>query len=147
TAYNATQINEAGVYYRNGDLTIGSNLAAGGASTFVLFVEGNVTINTPTFGTAASSIAIISTGTISLSSSVSEVNAILIGNNIVLGNAPPGSTLKINGNLISNTYIDIPREVASNPQRPNVFIVFNPRMYLNLLPYLSDIVLEGRQVQ
>ncbi len=147
TDYNQVASNTVNIYTGSLPLVI-TGAPTSNATDFVLLVNGNVTLNqVPTFNTVAdNSIAIISTGTISINPAVTTVNAILIGNAISLGASV--NPLKINGNLISNTATTITRNRATNPDiQPNVFIVFNPKMYLDLLPHLSDITVEGRQVQ
>ena len=98
-------------------------------------------------------IALIATGAISIHSSVTDINAILIANSVDIASdlASPNqslNTLKIHGNLISNTAINAPLERERvNYLQPSLFVVFNPQMYLDLLPYLSTIVREGREIQ
>ncbi len=144
TDYNLIGSTIVNIY--NGNLTINA-APTSGAEDYVLLVNGNVIINqSPTFNTVAdNSIAIIATGSISINPPVTTVNAILIANSIDLGNSPI-NRLKINGNLITNSPTTITRNVPATTT-PNLFVVFNPKMYLDLLPHLSDITVEGRQVQ
>lgn len=122
----------------------------------VLIVEGNITIG-PLPGNklnaSGRSIALMATGTINIHSSVTDINAILIANSIDIAselsspNKSP-NTLKVNGNLISNTVINAPLErERANHLQPSLFVIFNPQMYLDLIPYLSTITREGREIQ
>ncbi|HRN70888.1 MAG TPA: hypothetical protein PLS49_06945, partial [Candidatus Woesebacteria bacterium] len=152
TNLNQIEGNKINVF-GTGTQTLNINTQPTTAQTnFVLLVNGNVTISVNPYNNIPNnSIAIIATGTITITNNVSLINAILIADTIQLTN-PVTSTsttpLKINGNLISNTAVTVTRDRATNPDlQPNLFVVFNPKMYLDLLPQLSDITVEGRQVE
>lgn len=133
-----------------GDLTITQTNANALPDKSVLIVQGNVTIaNRPgtnhTFNPSSKSIAIIATGTITVDAAYTGLNGIFIAQGFNFGSS--NQPLKISGNLISATEIPFARERVDTIEKPTFFIVFNPQMYLDLLPYLSTIVREGREIQ
>jgi len=71
-------------------------------------------------------------------------NAIVLGDNINLLASTQG--LKITGNLIAQKTISNNREVADN-SKPSIFIVFNPKPYVDLLPYISSSIYDWKQIQ
>jgi hypothetical protein len=153
TITNISQIEANKINIFTGTLTINSALPNG---PYVLFVIGNINLNT--FGAApfrfnptSQSIAIISTGTIFIHQNYSEANGIFIANTVqlttsgdVTPNLPP---LKINGNLISINAVNDLIRLSPDQRMPSLFVVFKPQMYLDLLPLLSTITHEGRQLQ
>jgi hypothetical protein len=135
-----------------GSLTINSALPAG---SYVIFVDGNVNINTfaasTIFNPANQSIAIIATGTIFIHQNYSVANGIFVANNVQLTSngvvTPQLPPLKINGNLISITSVNELIRLSTDQRSPSLFVVFKPQMYLDLLPLLSTTVQEGRQLE
>lgn len=142
----------------NGDAYISNPQYFAAADKTVLIVNGNVTLNRSaanpqTFNVARNSIAIISTGTIIVDPLLTEINGIFIANNFDLAAGAPVSAtpLKVVGNLISNTAIsnislDRYRPVGEY-QRASLYIVFYPEFYYELVPHLSTITQEGRQLE
>jgi hypothetical protein len=138
-----------------GNITI-DNPSQFNVDNAVLLVDGDITIG-PMPGNklnaSGKSIAIIATGTIYIHSSVTDIHAILIANAVDIASdlaSPSTSTneLKITGNLISNTAINGPlKRERTNHLQPSLFVVFDPQMYLDLIPYLSTIIREGREIQ
>lgn len=103
---------------------------------------GNVSINIADFNTSGKSIAILAKN-ITFSSNVSAANGIFIAQNQASYQSTNG--LKIKGNLISKTQVSL--QSRSDNSRPSLFIVFLPKMYLDLLPYLSIAKYDWRQLK
>lgn len=114
---------------------------------FILVVKnGNLTI-TPNgsgqFNSAGRSIILMSTNTLQFDPTVSEAIGVFFTNNVDLGSTT-NLPLKIKGNLIASTvsgnHIDsthpLTRQRTDN-QRPALFVVFDAKPYMDLLPLLS----------
>ncbi|MDA1061073.1 MAG: hypothetical protein O3B47_04755, partial [bacterium] len=119
----------------------------------VLIVQGNVNfanrpgnnhVFNPTTPTSRS-IAIISTGTITVDEAYTQLNGIFIAQGYDFGSSD--TPLKISGNLISATQVSFARERQDTFEKPTFFIVFKPQMYIDLIPLLSTIIREGREIQ
>lgn len=140
------EITADGIYYYQGTnpLTINSTPTEFNSFKIVLISPGTVNINSDLNGASLKSIAIIA-DTINFSSSTSQENGIFIANTITTGNNNILG-LKINGNLIAQSVFTRERGWA-DLNRPSVFIVFKPNIYIDLLPYLSTANYEWRQLQ
>lgn len=103
------------------------------------------------FNRNRNSIAIIATGQINVHQNLTEINGIFIANSYDLGwgGVSSGTPLKVVGNLISNTAVtNIKRyRPVADYQRASLYIVFYPQYYYDLIPYLSTITQEGRQLE
>lgn len=140
------------IYTGSDDLIISStSQIRPGIEKAVIFVEGDLTIDaSPTLNNLGRSLAFIATGNINIRSSVRLINGILIANNIDLAyDTPTTNELKINGNLITTNDIDNPniKRNRADWKKPSLYVTFNQQMYTDLLPYLSTIVREGRQLE
>ena len=123
----------------------------------VLLVDGNITFEdfpggSDVFNNAGRSIALIVTGSINIHSDIDQINAILIGESVNFAfDIASGSTtpnpLKIVGNVISHQPVTKLKRERSDLERPSVFIVVSPKMYMDLWTKLSQITLRGRQIQ
>ena len=134
----------------SGNAQIDTNSINASLSNFVLIVQGDLLINSApgnVFNTVRQSMALIATGKITINPAITEVNAILIANSYDLGT---GTTpLKIVGNLISATAVntEVRSRIVADYQKASVYIVFSPTFYIDLMPYLSTIIQEGKQLQ
>jgi len=143
-----SQINKDGIYFiKTDNLTI-SNQPPN--YNFVLIVRnstdtdlGNITINinNNNFNTNNQSIMILAKK-ITFSSSVTTAAGIFIAQTIEYQST---NGLKVLGNLISKTAVTL--QSRSDNTRPSLFIVFKPKMYLDLLPYLSISKYDWRRLQ
>ena len=138
-----------GVYSVPGGITL-SDTSIFNGKNIVLVVDGTVTfskknIATTTFIPATGSIAVLAKN-ITIDPDVTEIDAILIGQTVTLDEAAIG--LKIKGNLIDEDAagLDLTRTQV-NPNKPALFVVFDPKMYLDVLPYLSTSTYDWRQIQ
>jgi hypothetical protein len=135
-------------------ITINNN-ALPAFGDYIIYVNGNVTINGAAapliFNQSSYSIAIIATGTIFIDESITEANGIFIAPQVVLSStaatADQQPPLKINGNIISTNAVDTSQRQSANQNSPSFFVVFRPKMYFDLLPLLSTVVQEGRQLE
>ncbi len=156
-----TQATERGPYVLivEGDLTINRdiNFKKSGVD-----VSGCVTgLNAlDTYGDTASTISsvpltLVVTGTLTIESSsstaqnhVNQINALVMAQNVVI--KPVATTdstgLKIKGNLIVQDNLDNSR-VRDDSRRPVLFIVQDPGMYMDLLPYFSTAEYEWREIK
>jgi hypothetical protein len=141
---NISSINSDTVVF-NGNLTIDStNISLFNSKKLVLLVSGNLNINV-NFAPSSSSIALLSTGTITISPTVSQVNAILIGQNVDLGTTSDQG-LKIIGNLVAIESLTNNRRWSTS-SKPAVFVVFDKNLYLDLLPHLAVVKYSWRETQ
>ncbi|HLD26865.1 MAG TPA: hypothetical protein VJB63_02840, partial [Patescibacteria group bacterium] len=91
-----------------------------------------------TFNSPNKSLLFMSTGTVRFDAQIEEANGIFMGNNIDLGTTDDAE-LKIKGNLISVNPVNtnpLSRKRFDN-QRPSLFVIFDAKPYIDLLPYLS----------
>jgi len=144
---NLTEINNDGNYIIKIDsLTLSTQPPN---YNFVLIVRtannndfGNASINIDNFNSNNKSILILAKN-INFSSSVTIASGIFIGQQIIYQST---SGLKILGNLISKSAVTIQSRSDTNT-RPSLFVVFKPKMYLDLLPYLSISKYDWQQLQ
>lgn len=116
------------------DLNIDSVLAAFNLYNVVVIAHGAVNINTTNSFNPSKSIAIVAP-IINFAPQTTDAKGIFIANNIDTGSTT-NQGLKINGNLIAQDTFNLKRR-WSNLNRPTIFVVFKPEIYLDLLPYLS----------
>ena len=143
---NLNEINNNGSYIiKNNNLDLSTQPPN---YNFILIVRntanndlGNVLININNFNNGNKSIMILAKN-ISFSSSVNIASGIFIGEKITYQS---NNGLKISGNLISKNEVTL-RERSDN-SRPSLFVVFKPKMYLDLLPYLSISKYDWQQLQ
>jgi len=113
----------------------------------VLMVDGDVMISGD-FNTAKRSLAVIATGTITFSATTISANGIFIADKITVekqsGNTSKG--LKINGNVIGLNKL-VNDRTPSDTAQPSIFVIFNPKMYIDMLPSLSQALYDWKQLQ
>lgn len=100
-----------------------------------------VTFDLSTFNPAKNSLAIIAKK-ITFNDNTSEINGIFLASSFQLASEPSphysSNPLKITGNLSSfDEIVDTTVRRRPDINKPSIFIVFSPQMYLDLLPYLS----------
>jgi hypothetical protein len=141
---NLNEINADGIYIIKSD---GLNISNPNFN-FVLIVRnsnntdlGNANITVNSFNSSNKSIMILAKK-ITFSSSVTTASGIFIAQTIEYQST---NGLKVLGNLISKTAVTL--QSRSDNTRPSLFIVFKPKMYLDLLPYLSVSKYDWQQLQ
>jgi len=110
-------------------------------SPLVVIVDGNINIQGD-FKTTTKSVAFLATGTINIYPNVGEVDGLFIAGRTDLspGKSSSATPLKVRGNLIANQPIDpAKRNRSDDMYKPSLFVVFQPKLYLDLLPYLSSV--------
>jgi hypothetical protein len=155
TIADLSSITKNGLYVWQGDLTLtNTNLNNQiTASNLVLIVNGNLSINENQFNigsdcrntSTSKKIALLSTGAINFSNTTQCAAGIFIGQTIDTG-SNYNQGLKIKGNLVGFSSFNNQRKWSDN-SKPSVFIVFQPQMYLDLLPYLSVSKYDWQQLQ
>jgi hypothetical protein len=142
---NLNEINADGIYIIKSDSLNLSNPNF----NFVLIIRnsnntdlGNANITVNSFNSSNKSIMILAKK-ITFSSSVTTAAGIFIAQTIEYQST---NGLKVLGNLISKTAVALQSRSDDNT-RPSLFIVFKPKMYLDLLPYLSVSKYDWRQLQ
>lgn len=142
-----SDITKSGAYYlQSNNLVLDSQPPN---FNFVLIVRnrdnndyGDVNISINNFNNAGASIFIIAKN-ITIASGIQNINGIFAATNNFVYNNTDG--LKIKGNLISKNAVILQNRPDNS--RPSLFIVFSPKMYLDLLPYLSIAKYEWKQLQ
>jgi hypothetical protein len=141
---NLNEINADGIYIIKSDSLNLSNPNF----NFVLIIRnstntdlGNANITLNNFNGSNKSIMILAKK-ITFSSSVTTAAGIFIAQTIEYQST---NGLKVLGNLISKTAVTL--QSRSDNTRPSLFIAFKPKMYLDLLPYLSVSKYDWRQLQ
>ncbi len=137
-----------GIYKISGAQTI-SDSSVFGTSKFVLIVEGangDVTVSDADFNHAGNSLAILA-HKITFNAGVTEATGIFIAPTIEAASGT--NSLKIIGNLVaSDSFLNNRDLTTVNQNRtPSIFIVFNPKIYFDLLPYLSISKYDWQQMQ
>gem|GEM_PF-2953285 len=152
TSLAQVESNRVSIY--QGNLAISDNAFLTGKTNIVLIVEGDVTINVAggilNNPLSRTSFALISTGAIKVNPAMTEIGGIFIANTIDFadGVATSATPLKVAGNVISNTPVGIKRyRPVPEYQRASLYVAAVPQMYVDLLPYLSTIIQEGRQIK
>lgn len=141
TINDINDINSNGIYQIN-NLNINSVSNIFNQYHLLIIVNNQVNINTDFNPTK--SIAIVS-NTINFSSTTTQAKGIFIANQINTGSTT-NQGLKIIGNLVALTSLNNQR-LWSNPNRPSLFIVYKPQLYLDLLPYLSTSYYDWQQIE
>lgn len=142
-----SQINTDGLFLiKTNSLTLTSNPPS---YNFVLLIRkldnsdyGDLTINVNNFGNTGKSYAFLAKNII-INSGTQIVNGIFISTNSFSYQNSEG--LKINGNLLSSNPIVLNNR--SDNSRPSLFINYNAKMYLDLLPFLSISKYDWQQSQ
>lgn len=129
----------------NGDLTLSTgNLNRDG---IMFVVNGDVTINgvgaAGRFNSSNRPFSLISTGTITFANTLTEANGLYVGTDIDFGTG--ATPLKITGNVSSSNPSSFGRDRGSSA--PSMFIVFDPRHYLNIIDKVSTVKTSWRQIQ
>lgn len=131
-------IDRDGVYVWDGASfpTLTSVPAAFNSYNVVLIVDGTVTINTPVFAPQKSTALLANS--IAFSPGTNEAHGIFIASTVTTGSTPNGG-LKIVGNLIhqSGATPFVNERAWADNHKPSLFVIFDPALYLDLLPYLS----------
>jgi hypothetical protein len=128
-----------------GDLTINdTNSDYFKNKKIVLIVNGTVTLNVSNFDLNGGALAIVAQ-TINFDSSVAYAEGIFVAQNVDTGSTT-NQGLKIKGNLVALANFNNNRYWLDN-SKPSLFIVFSPKMYLDLLPYLSIAKYNWQQLQ
>lgn len=147
TITSLDQINSDGIYlYNGGTNALDFDSVPSSFNQYNIVLISDVAVNIATDGgfMPQKSVAILA-DRINFKTTVTEAKAIFLAESIITGNTE-NLGLKIIGNLIANTTFDNQRK-WSNLNRPALFIVFRPDMYLDLLPYLSIANYEWQQQQ
>jgi hypothetical protein len=134
-----------GIYSVSADVTLDQSLFDG--KHVVLVIEGNKTASfTTNFKPPNNGVVAVLASKIDIDPTVTSIDAILIGQTVVTGDSQ--NPLKITGNLIDEEAggMSIGRS-RSNGSYPSLFVVFDPKMYLDVLPYLSTSTYDWRQIQ
>ena len=138
------EITGPGIYIYEGPDPLDINAPLPGVfnNNIVLMTTGTVNINTDFNPTG--SVAIVA-NQINFAGTVVQGTGIFIADDISTGiNLNQG--LKIIGNLVAQTSLTNGRKWA-DPDKPSLFIKFDPTQYINLLPYLSTANYDWRQIQ
>ncbi len=95
------------------------------------------------------SLSIISMGTMYIHPDIREINGILIADNYDFAHQTDTSqyNLKINGNLISGHEITELKRGEGPYDSASLYVVFNPKMYSDLIPHLSTLNIGKKQIQ
>ena len=127
-----------------GNVTFNDNGILGSTDKVVFLVQGDVKIDTVNqFNASGKSFAILSTGTITITDKVDEVDGLYIANTITTDAKVKG--FKIVGNLVSKTFVN--NRTQDDKFKPSVFIVFDPKYYIDLLQLLSTSTYDWKQLQ
>ncbi|PIY68791.1 hypothetical protein COY90_04150, partial [Candidatus Roizmanbacteria bacterium CG_4_10_14_0_8_um_filter_39_9] len=153
TKPDLSEIVASGMYYLKDNLIINaSNVGIFKDKNIILFSDtASVTIlnnidndNSDGFTLGTGALGIVA-DTITINNTLSEIDAILIGNTVNIGTS--GVKLKIKGNLINLDGTFTNKRSQDNAQYPSLFVIFDPKTYLDLLPYLSISMYDWKQVQ
>lgn len=153
TNADLSEVTESGMYYLKDNITLSTgNIGAFKDKNVVLFADtASITITNNIDNDNGDGL-VLGTGSLGLianniiiSPSVSEVEAVIVGNNVSIG---LGETkLKIKGNLISLDGTFSVSRILNDARYPSLFVVFESKTYINLLPYLSISMYDWKQVQ
>lgn len=146
TTPNLTQINQSGIYYYNGNLTLDNISSLPNLETALLLVNGTVTFSGTEFNSNTANparprayIGIVAKKII-FPDTMTNALGIFIADSIDLSQTQSGTVttpLKIYGNLISRTQATNYRVQGTTNVAPSVFVVVDYQAYSKLLPYLS----------
>ncbi len=149
-------ITDQTIYLKTGGLTISANPT--GAGTAVIFVKGNLNINSNiTYGAANSGLVFVVKGDVNIDQSVTRVDAVIISEGTICtafdGTSCPStnilaSQLVINGSLISlnpDKPIKFRRSLSDNSQ-PAEIINQQPKYLILLRNLISDTVQKWSEI-
>ncbi|MBI2051474.1 hypothetical protein HYT33_01800 [Candidatus Roizmanbacteria bacterium] len=146
TISNLSAITEGGktYFWQNKDdpVVISDTSAFDGKDNVVLVTAGEIQINADFKPTSA--VALVAT-TITFADTVKEARGVFVADTIDTG-TNTANGLKITGNLNAKSAFQNKREVTDN-SKPAVFIVFDPELFIKLLPSLSTAKYEYQQKQ
>lgn len=124
-------IDADGIYHYTGS---SFTLSSAPTHNVVLIIDNSeTTVTIPDNLTQTTGFAILTNGTVSVSSTVDHINGIYIASTFNTGEEERG--LEISGNLIASSFQN--GRSQSNNLTPSVFVNFDTDLYLKLLPYLS----------
>lgn len=138
-----SQIMTDGIYNINSVVPITLNAAQFDGKKVVLVIQGAAATFNANFIPVSGSVAILAKDII-IDPTVTEIDAILVGETVTTGTSANG--LKIKGNLIDEEALQIDRAQA-DARKPSLFVVFDMPTYLNVLPYLSTSTYDWKQIQ
>jgi hypothetical protein len=145
TDLNNLSIEKVNVW--SGDLTIDSgNINIFNDKKVILVVTGTLTFNTATYNPTNGSTAFVAK-TINMykdTTFVSEARGIFLADTINLGTST--EPLKVTGNMSSTANaIATGTRRRDDGRKPSLFVVFDPQVYMELLPYFSTVTYEWRE--
>jgi len=132
-----------GIYTISQDVTLDPTWFDG--KNIVLVLQGTRATFTSNFVPTGGSVAILASD-ISIDPAVTQINAILIAKNVSTGDNSLGNGLKIKGNLISESALQLDRK-QTDDRKPSLLVIFDVQTYINVLPYLSTSTYDWRQIQ
>lgn len=140
----------SGVFLINGDLTINAaNVAQLNNKNVLLIVTENAHIAANL--SPSSGVVSIAAKSIYINEAVTEVRALMVADAVSLVSNGYGGTstvpLKVVGSIASTATVDTTRRVRTDSFRPSLFIMANPDAYTSLLPHISVIKYDWRQLQ
>ena len=144
---SASSFPTSGIYTTTQDVTLNPTWFDGKNIVLVIQGAGKKAIFTGTDFISTGSLAVLAP-VIEIESTVLQVNAILIGQTVSTGSVPNTTPLKIVGNLIDEEAngLTIGRS-RTDASKPTLFVVFDPKTYFDVLPYLSTSTYDWRQIQ
>lgn len=146
---NLTEMQNDGIYYLQNNIEINNeNVNNFNNKKVVLIIDGVVDFNLNQFF-PSNNYVIILASTINFyyqTTAVAEARGVFIANIINTGKFD-NLGLKIIGNLVTDNLNNQRNQNSTNNGKPSIFIVFDPKIYFNLLPYLSIDKYEWRQLQ
>jgi hypothetical protein len=133
----------------SGDLTIDSgNITSFDNKNVILVVTGTLSFNTATYNPTNGSTAFVAK-TINMykdTTFVSEARGIFLADTINLGTST--EPLKVTGNMSSTANaIATGTRRRDDGRKPSLFVVFDPQVYMELLPYFSTVTYEWKEVR
>jgi hypothetical protein len=132
-----------GIYTVSQDVTLDPTWFDG--KNIVLVIQGATASFTSNFVPVGGSVAILANN-ISIAPAVTEIKAILIAKTVSTGDSSLENGLKIKGNLISETALQLDRMQADGRQ-PSLLVIFDVPTYISVLPYLSTSTYDWKQIQ
>jgi hypothetical protein len=137
-----SEINADGIYISTAPIVINTaDLPIFDGKKVVLIAKNSsITVNDNIIPTGGS-LALVGSS-ISIDPAVSEIDAIVIGDTVLTGSST--TPLKIKGNLSAKNPVGIYR-ANTNARKPSLFVVFNPTLFVSLIPYLSTNTYDWKQ--
>lgn len=154
----ADGLDQAKINYWNGNLTLVNGGGSKGINNFdnkkvVLIIDGTLDFDnlpankfTPA-GTAATAFIARRINFYNGSNFLKQARGIFIADTIDFGNSD--TELEIDGNVVSFAPANptTSRHRTDSLRKPSIFVAFDPKMYLDLLPYLSISKYDWKQLQ